>query len=34
MYIVAISLDDNLTIQIEECEKLLKYEDFSKSATK
>jgi hypothetical protein len=27
MYVVAFSLDDNLTILIEECEKLLKYED-------
>jgi hypothetical protein len=27
MYVVSFSLDDNLTILIEECEKLLKYED-------
>ena len=27
MYVVAFSSDDNLTILIEECEKLLKYED-------
>ena len=27
MYVVAFSLNDNLIILIEECEKLLKYED-------
>ena len=27
MYVVAFSLHDNLTIVIEDCEKLLKYED-------